>query len=130
MLTAAAPDIPLAAAPGDRVLFEPAGDATGSVTGLSELPGPAAGAVALPSGRLALEREGAGARIAEGLGGGVAVGRGSGAGASAEALLTRFGPWLVTTGGQTLGITADSGPSPKQQYVADSPHTCNAVTVP
>lgn len=27
-----------------------------------------------------------------------------------------------------LGMTADSGPSPKQQYVVETAHTCSAVT--
>lgn len=26
-----------------------------------------------------------------------------------------------------LGMTADSGPSPKQQYVVDTAHTCRAI---
>jgi len=43
-----------------------------------------------------------------------AMGRpGSGAGAGVNAvLLFKFGGWLVTLGGQMLGMTADRGPSP------------------
>lgn len=38
---------------------------------------------------------------------------GSGSGPGAKALLLfRFGAWLVTTGGQMMGMTADRGPSP------------------
>jgi hypothetical protein len=100
------------------VSFPKAGEET-NTGGLT--PGGGAGLMALPTdivpltGRVVFEGAGAAARRAVLKGGAApAMGRlGSGAGAGANAmLLFKSGGWLVTLGGQMLGMTADRGPSP------------------